>query len=43
MQPGGVAGLIVPDADPTADIANTQPIIAVVHHGRVVAGKIREP
>ncbi|HVZ65139.1 MAG TPA: amidohydrolase family protein [Lacunisphaera sp.] len=36
IHPGEVAELIVLDADPLADIANTEKIHLVVHHGRLV-------
>ena len=36
IQPGEIAELVVLDADPLVDTANTQKISAVIHHGRLV-------
>ncbi len=36
VAPGKVADLVVLDADPLADIANTTRIVSVVHRGRVI-------
>jgi len=36
IHPGEIAELVVLDADPLADVANTQKISAVIHHGRLV-------
>lgn len=36
IHPGEIAELVVVDADPLADVANTQQISAVIHHGRLV-------
>jgi imidazolonepropionase-like amidohydrolase len=36
IHPGDIAELVVLDADPLSDIANTKKISAVIHHGRLV-------
>lgn len=36
IHPGEIAELVVLDADPAADVANTEKIHAIVHHGRLV-------
>ncbi|HET7537771.1 MAG TPA: amidohydrolase family protein [Candidatus Didemnitutus sp.] len=36
IQNGDIAELVVLDADPTTDVANTKKIFAVVHHGQVI-------
>ncbi len=36
IHPGEIAELVVLEADPLADTANTQKISAVIHHGRLV-------
>jgi imidazolonepropionase-like amidohydrolase len=40
IHPGETAELVILDADPTADIANTQKIHAVVHRGRYFPSKL---
>jgi imidazolonepropionase-like amidohydrolase len=36
IHPGEVAEMVVLDADPVVDVANTEKIHAVIHHGRLV-------
>lgn len=42
IHPGETAELVILDADPTADIANTQKIHAVVHRGRYFPSAVQQ-
>jgi len=39
IAPGDIAELVVLDANPVTDVANTQKIFAVIHHGKLVDRK----